>query len=385
MPAWPRPRPTASVCGAGDPRSDARTVGAVIYFDTSAEPLAREIAQRLPDGFALASGVAPDRGWYLFVDKNGLMLRESGNRSFLLSGSPSGSPPVGRPRPRKSALARACDAGTGLRVLDATAGWGTDGLALARLGCHVRMLESNPQVFAMLDDRLRRRSGVRAATEWADARSRMRSPDKDRYDVIYLDPMFPPRNKTALPARPLQVLREIVGGRDARRVRVAGARAALRAKPRGDEAARPMGPQSASRTGAWVAGRYASMCIGRLREIRTACRYFAIPHVSAGSASGDRRPMRHVPPWSTPVCFGGSRSARVDSGCGSGSPGADRWEMARRRRARYGRGARSDPVPGSRISAPACRDDAAIRRCPSRRRFRRPRPGTSLRCDLTHA
>ena len=183
---------------------------AVIYFDTSAEPLAREIAQRLPDGFALASGVAPDRGWYLFVDKNGLMLRESGNRSFLLSGSPSGSPPVGRPRPRKSALARACDAGTGLRVLDATAGWGTDGLALARLGCHVRMLESNPQVFAMLDDRLRR-SGVRAATEWADARSRMRSPDKDRYDIVYLDPMFPPRNKTALPARPLQVLREIVG------------------------------------------------------------------------------------------------------------------------------------------------------------------------------
>ena len=95
-------------------------------------------------------------------------------------------------------------------MLDATAGWGTDGLALARLGCHVRMLETNPQVFAMLDDRLRR-TGVRAATEWADARSRMRSPDGERYDVVYLDPMFPPRNKTALPARPLQVLREIVG------------------------------------------------------------------------------------------------------------------------------------------------------------------------------
>ena len=183
---------------------------AVIYFDTSAEPLASEIAQRLPEGFALASGVAGDRGWYLFVDKDGLMLREGGNRSFRLSGSRTGSPPDRRPRARKSALARACDAGSGLRVLDATAGWGTDGLALARLGCHVRMLETNPQVFAMLDDRLRR-SGVRAATEWADARSRMRDPDHDRYDVVYLDPMFPPRNKTALPARPLQILREVVG------------------------------------------------------------------------------------------------------------------------------------------------------------------------------
>ena len=95
-------------------------------------------------------------------------------------------------------------------MLDATAGWGTDGLALARLGCRVRMLETHPQVFAMLDDRLRR-SGVSAATEWADARSRMRGADRERYDVVYLDPMFPPRNKTALPARPLQVLREIVG------------------------------------------------------------------------------------------------------------------------------------------------------------------------------
>lgn len=39
----------------------------------------------------------------------------------------------------------------------------------------------------------------------------MRRADGERYDVVYLDPMFPPRNKTALPARPLQVLREIVG------------------------------------------------------------------------------------------------------------------------------------------------------------------------------
>ena len=182
----------------------------IVYFAISAEPLAREMAQRLPEGYALASGVAPDRGWHLFVDKDGLMLREGGNRRFRLSDSPKRSPSERRPRSRKSALARACDAGPGLRVLDATAGWGTDGLALAGLGCHVRMLETNPLVFALLDDRLRR-SGVRAATEWADSRSRMRDPDGERYDVVYLDPMFPPRNKTALPARPLQVLREVVG------------------------------------------------------------------------------------------------------------------------------------------------------------------------------
>ena len=178
---------------------------ASLFFDTSVEPLAREIAQRLPKGFALASGGIPDRGWHLFVDRDGLTLRKSGERFRLPD-----APPRARRRSRKSTLARACDAGSRVRVLDATAGWGTDGLALARLGCHVRMLETHPQVFAMLDDRLRR-SGVLAAAEWTDARSRMCRADGERYDVVYLDPMFPPRNKTALPARPLQVLREIVG------------------------------------------------------------------------------------------------------------------------------------------------------------------------------
>ena len=97
-----------------------------------------------------------------------------------------------------------------MRVLDAMAGWGTDGLTLARLGCRVRMLEVSPLVFAMLTDRLRR-GGLCAETELADARAWMRSRHGERHDVVYLDPMFPPRNKTALPAKPLQVLREIVG------------------------------------------------------------------------------------------------------------------------------------------------------------------------------
>lgn len=179
---------------------------APIYFDTPAESLAREIAQGLPREFALVSGGLPDFGWHLFVDRDGLTLRKRGSARFRLPDAP----PHARRRSRKSTLARACAAGSRVRVLDATAGWGTDGLALARLGCHVRMLETHPQVFAMLDDRLRR-SGVCAVTEWADARSRMRSAEGERYDVVYLDPMFPPRSKTALPARPLQVLREIVG------------------------------------------------------------------------------------------------------------------------------------------------------------------------------
>ena len=177
-----------------------------IYFDAAADSLARAIADRLPNGFALVPDAVPHVGWHLFVDRDGLMLKQDGGEHFRLSDAP----PEHHRRSRRSALARACDAGPGLRVLDATAGWGADALVLARLGCRVRMLEADARVFAMLDDRLRR-SGVDAATEWADARRWLRAADGQRYDVVYLDPMFPPRNKTALPSRPLQVLREIVG------------------------------------------------------------------------------------------------------------------------------------------------------------------------------
>ena len=152
----------------------------------------------------MAPGDVPDSGWCLFAGRDGLLLR-NGDRRFRLSDRVRD-----RRRSRNTALARACDAGSGVRVLDATAGWGTDGLALAALGCQVRMIEAHPLVFAMLDDRLRR-SGLHAWTEWADAVSRMRNGPAGRYDVVYLDPMFPPRSKTALPARPLQLLREIVG------------------------------------------------------------------------------------------------------------------------------------------------------------------------------
>ena len=35
--------------------------------------------------------------------------------------------------------------------------------------------------------------------------------DGDRPDVIYLDPMFQPRRSSALPRKPAQVLRQLVG------------------------------------------------------------------------------------------------------------------------------------------------------------------------------
>ena len=112
---------------------------------------------------------------------------------------------------RRLALARACDARPGLRVHDALAGWGTDGLVLAALGCRVHLSERNAEVHRILDSRLRaepgRLLGARpGAISWEheDARDRWRAPGD--FDVVYLDPMFGEHPKTALPAKQMQVL-----------------------------------------------------------------------------------------------------------------------------------------------------------------------------------
>ncbi len=93
-----------------------------------------------------------------------------------------------------------------LRVLDATAGLGRDSFVLADLGCAVTLAEREPVVAALL------RSGLARAAHSADAWlrqvvGRMELVEGDvraldagtlqQQDVIYLDPMFPPRDKSA--------------------------------------------------------------------------------------------------------------------------------------------------------------------------------------------
>ena len=110
---------------------------------------------------------------------------------------------------RKIALARACDVSTGMSVLDALAGWGVDGLVLARLGCKVTMVESNPTVFAMLSDFTDRFTAERmgeASCRLGDGTDAF----AEGFDVIYLDPMFDVHPTGALPDKRMQYLSQIV-------------------------------------------------------------------------------------------------------------------------------------------------------------------------------
>lgn len=116
---------------------------------------------------------------------------------------------------RRGVLARACGAGPGIRIHDALAGWGTDGLLLAMLGCRVHMTEAHPDVCAALAARVRATALPPSCTAptWACGDARECWPER-RFDVIYLDPMFGDHPSGALPALRMQVLAALVGEMD---------------------------------------------------------------------------------------------------------------------------------------------------------------------------
>ena len=162
-------------------------------------------AQRYADAFALRPVDRPPEGpgIQLYYDEDGMALAHGdGRRLFRLR--------LDRIKTRASQsllLARACGAGKCPSVADLYAGWGTDGLSLALKGCAVTLVERSPLVWALLDD-LVARHALPATVVSAEAGSWCLGQRKG-VDVAYLDPMFPPRRKHALPDQSMQLLREL--------------------------------------------------------------------------------------------------------------------------------------------------------------------------------
>lgn len=170
----------------------------------------------------------------LFLDENGLCLQVAGKgapgpvRAEFVTGK------MGYRREHGGGsgqlVARAVGlqkAKAGLHVLDATAGLGQDAFVLASLGCRVSLFERNPVIHALLADGLARaalnmdcapiidRMTLRAGSsiDWLTSAEEA-SETPDVADVIYLDPMFPHRDKSALVKKEMQVFRTVVGDDD---------------------------------------------------------------------------------------------------------------------------------------------------------------------------
>jgi 16S rRNA (guanine1516-N2)-methyltransferase len=158
----------------------------------------------------LAEQVEPEQ-IHLFLDDTGWCLRRG--KSDVRVDFESGASTYRRLHGggRGELIARAIGVRSGNRlpsVMDATAGLGRDAFVLATLGCSVMLFERSPVVHLLLSDGLRRAEissdgvvrevAVRLSLSNTDAVHFMQSnPVGAMPDVIYLDPMFPDRRKSA--------------------------------------------------------------------------------------------------------------------------------------------------------------------------------------------
>jgi 16S rRNA (guanine1516-N2)-methyltransferase len=106
-------------------------------------------------------------------------------------------------------------------VIDATAGMARDAFVLASIGCKITLVEQSPILFTLVDDGITRaiESGtidtiIGNITNLVNSDSNLylehMDPDS-KPDVIYIDPMFPERKKSALVKKDMRILQKLVG------------------------------------------------------------------------------------------------------------------------------------------------------------------------------
>ena len=120
------------------------------------------------------------------------------------------------------ALARAVGMKPGVTpaIVDATAGLGRDSFLLASLGAEVTMIERNDAIHALLADALARAHDAGGVYRDIVGRMRLLHGDAIRLlptlapAVVLVDPMHPPRGKSALVKAEMRQVRSIVGTDD---------------------------------------------------------------------------------------------------------------------------------------------------------------------------
>ncbi len=151
----------------------------------------------------------------------GLELQAAGSSGTVRVDFTDGRASFRRRQQKKEMLVRAagCKNGCRLHVADMTGGLGRDSFILAAAGCEVLAFEREPIIAALFADGLER---ARKNPETADITKRITLTQGDALDtlaemirdgqpidVVYLDPMFPVRRKSALVKKELQLLQRL--------------------------------------------------------------------------------------------------------------------------------------------------------------------------------
>nr|MBF0221579.1 class I SAM-dependent methyltransferase [Desulfobulbaceae bacterium] len=122
---------------------------------------------------------------------------------------------------KKEDIARAVGLKKGTpHIIDATCGFAQDSFILAALGCTISLCERSPITHALVSDALKRAASSpqlapiiqRITLHLGDSLDLIPQLSASHpADVIYLDPMYPHRTKSALVKKQMRLLRQLVG------------------------------------------------------------------------------------------------------------------------------------------------------------------------------
>jgi 16S rRNA (guanine1516-N2)-methyltransferase len=175
--------------------------------------------------FGLAKWAELNAGFSLHYDDQGLSLKKKDEPKLgaihvdFVTGAAAHRRKFGGGKGQAIAKAVGLNKGATPVVLDATAGLGRDGFVLASLGCKVILHERHPVVAALLFDGLERAYNDAEIGSWMKenmslvfgSSHTLLAQCNEVPDVVYLDPMFPHREKSALVKKEMRVFQELVG------------------------------------------------------------------------------------------------------------------------------------------------------------------------------
>ena len=124
---------------------------------------------------------------------------------------------------RGQAIAKAMGLKSGITpcILDTTAGLAGDAFVLATLGCPITLIERSPIIFSLIENAVERASlsdkfqtilkqGFHIINcDANDYINKQLSEQTEAPDVIYIDPMYPDRKKSALVKKDMQILQRL--------------------------------------------------------------------------------------------------------------------------------------------------------------------------------
>lgn len=164
----------------------------------------------------------PETGVYLHYDEQGLSLCKAAEKGRVQVDFAAAGAEYRRIKGGGELIAKAVNHSSKPIVWDATAGLGRDAWVLASQSLQVKLFEQNAAVFLLLRDGIERAVQIPELADIAkqislhfgnasDAMRRLADAVESKPDVVYLDPMYPERQKSAAVKKEMAYFHELIG------------------------------------------------------------------------------------------------------------------------------------------------------------------------------